>query len=99
MRDRRGIPCSNPSHDLARIEGGISAVTAGVYIGDTPPDRLIRRELPQDVREDPAVAVVVRLDRGVDADDHREALGFAVVAANVERGFLPRAQLPLDAGQ
>src|SRR5437899_1684016 len=49
-----------------------------------------RQQLPQDVRQNPAVLVVVDLDRRVDAQCHWHVLGCAVRAMNHERDVLLR---------
>src|SRR6266567_8517941 len=57
------------------------------------------KQLPQHIWQNPAVLVVVDLDRGVDAQRHRHILDCAVRAMNHKHDFLSRLDFALQADE
>ena len=59
---------------------------------------LTRKQLPQHIRQYPAVVVVINLDRRVDAQRHRRLFGFSVRPVNHKRQILARRDFFLEPG-
>src|ERR1043166_467150 len=54
------------------------------------PDSLARHQLPQHKGQNPAVLVVVDLDRCIDSQLHGNAFSLSILARDLERDHLPR---------